>query len=456
MVRKFEEKNKSLKNTIILQNGGIQMPKDADVQMRKRNMKIFPTYKKLGWDYLFYYSIDFLFLTQIKNLTAANVVLANSIKYLFGIFIQIPANIIIEFLGRKNSIILGNILNCLYLLMFMMTGNLFDLILAKFVSSLAVSIKEIAEPGLLNASIPPSKYKSNIFAKINAKGVSGFYILSALSKIIGGFLFEINGYIPMIFCLITLIIVTIISMLYIEPIKKRKSENNTTNTIKRQIKDIQDGFQFIVKSERLKALILSAALIASLLSILVSYKTSLLQDIGTPAYIISFAAAAFSASSALGAKKQEKVNHRFKNKSIIIIALIISFSTIMAGLLSLKAETFPILTLLIILSFLIGKFAHGLFFTIIDRYLRNFTNKEIDTKIFAVKNLFVNLMSAIMGIMASFLLTKMPTSYCIIIVGILFTIMYIVMGKYMKVRVGLKPEEYSKQERKYDELKVNL
>lgn len=283
------------------------MSKDADIQMRKRNMKLFPTYKKLAWDYLFYYSIDFLFLTQIKNISAANVVLANSIRYLFGIFIQIPANIIVEFLGRKNSIILGNILNCFYLLMFMMTGNLFDLILAKFISSLAVSIKEIAEPGLLNASIPPSKYKSNIFAKINAKGASGFYILSAISKIIGGFLFEINGYIPMICCFIVLIIVSIISMLYIEPIKKRNSKKNTTNTIKKQIKDIQDGFEFILKSERLKALILSASLIASLLSILANYRTSLLKDIGLPAYIISFAAAAFSASSAIRSKKAKRV-----------------------------------------------------------------------------------------------------------------------------------------------------
>lgn len=37
------------------------MANDTDIQMRKRNMKLFPTYKKLAWDYLFYYSIDFCF-----------------------------------------------------------------------------------------------------------------------------------------------------------------------------------------------------------------------------------------------------------------------------------------------------------------------------------------------------------------------------------------------------------
>ena len=280
-----------------------------------------------------------------------------------------------------------------------------------------------------------------------------YEIISYISKIIGGFLFEINGYIPMILCLITLIIVSIISMLYIEPIKKQNNKNNTTNIINKQIKDIQEGFKFIVKSERLKALILSASLIASFLSILVNYRTSLLQDIGTPAYIISIVAAMYSASSALGAKKQNEFNSKFKNKSIIVMALILSFSGIIAGLLGLNANQIPTFTMFIILLFLIGKFVHGIFYTIMDRYFRNFTNEKIDTKIFAVKNLFVNLVSAIMGIMASFLLNKMSTAYCMVIVSTIFTIMYILMGKYMKVRVGLKLEEYSKQERKYDELK---
>lgn len=154
-----------------------------------------------------------------------------------------------------------------------------------------------------------------------------------------------------------------------------------------------------------------------------------------------------------GAKKHNKFNSKFKNKSIIVMALILSSSGVIAGLLGIKAKQFPIFTILIILLFLIGKFVHGIFYTIMDKYLRNFTNKDIDTKIFAVKNLFVNLVSAIMGIIASFLLNKMSTAYCMVIVSSIFTIMYILMEKYMKVRVGLKPEEYSKQERKYDELR---
>lgn len=372
-------------------------------KMRKTNMKIYPTYKKLAWDYLFYYTIDFLFLTQVKNLSSADVVLASSVKALFGILLQIPANIIVEFLGRKNSAILGNILNCLYIVMFMMTGNIYDLIFAKFISSLAFSLKEIAEPSILNASIPPSKYKSNILAKINAKGSSGYYILGAFSKIIGAILFEFNTYLPFILSLLMLVIVTIMSMGFIEPVK-RKEKTNQNGIVKKQLKNIEDGFKYILKSNRLKALIIASALIVSLLSILLNYHTSILQYVKIPTYIIGFIAAGMSVVSSMASKMQGKFHNKFRNKSLITVALIASISTIIAGSVGIIADKSKIFIGVIIFAIMMARFSHGMYYTLIDKYFTNFSNKDIDTKIFAVKNLVVNMTSAIMGFMASFLL----------------------------------------------------
>lgn len=265
---------------------------------------------------------------------------------------------------------------------------------------------------------------------------------------IAGFLFEINGYIPFICCLFVEILVSIMAMCFIEPLQKEKSKSH----VKTQITEIKQGIQYVLKSERLKALVLAASLIASVLTILGSYRTSLLQDIKVPAYLMGMIAAALSFASAYACKKQNEFHNRFRNKSIIVMALLISVNTIFTGLLGLKAENSIILTSIIIILFLITKFAHGIFYTIMDRYFRNFTNKNIDTKVFATKNLFVNIISAIMGILASFLLDKMETAYCMIVVGVTFTILYLVMARYMKTRVGLKPEQYSKEETKYDEV----
>ncbi len=105
----------------------------------------------------------------------------------------------------------------------MLSRNLFDLILAELISAIAFSIKNIAEPSLLNESIPPSKYKSKIYSKINSKGATGHYLLGAICKVIAGFLFPINGYLPILCSLAVLMIVSVMSMGLIEPIKRKKN-----------------------------------------------------------------------------------------------------------------------------------------------------------------------------------------------------------------------------------------
>ncbi len=437
---------------LVSKGGMVMSTKEETQRMRKTNMRIFPTYKKMAWDYLFFYSIDFLFFTQIKNISPSDVVLKSTFYSLFAMLMQIPANILVEFLGRKNSLILGNVLNCFYMAIIMLSRNLGDLIFAEFISAFAICIKKVAEPSLLNESIPPSKYKSQIYAKINAKGASGYYLFNAISKIIAGFLFAINGYLPIICSLTVLILATILSIGFVEPIRrKKKSINELLN--KKQIEDMKEGFSYILKSERLKALILCSSLIVTLIVILSNYHVSLLKDLKLSSVIIGFIAAGGSFVSSYASKKQEKFHNKFRNKSLITIAMMLSISTLLAGICGLKAEGYKILIIIIILINLVYHFCNGMYSTIIDKYLRNFSNKEIDTKIFAAKNLFANIVRVIGGLCASFLLDKMATAYCMIIMGIIFTILYLLMGKYMSKRVGLKPEEYSKEEKKYDEQK---
>lgn len=427
--------------------------KEEVQKMRKNNMRIFPAYKGLAWDYLFFYTIDFLFLTQVKGISASDVMLKSTFYAFFGAILQIPGNMIVEFLGKKNSIILGNILNCLYMLIIMMSQNLVDLIVAEFFGAMATSIKNVAEPSLLNESIPPSKYKSQIYARINGRGAYGFYILNAISKIVAGLLFAVNGYLPIMCSLFILILATILSFGFIEPIQKNKTQRTTSMYVK-QMKEIKEGFAFVFKSERLKALILCAALIYALLSILSTYHVSLQEDIGLTSTTIGLIAAIGGLLSAFASKNQKTFHEYFRNQTLFVISMGLSVSTIIAGIFGIYANEFLSLLLLVIISYLTYNYCMGMFYTIIDKYLRNFSNEKIDTKIFAAYNLFRSIFRMIGGILAAFLLGKMETAYCMIIIGIVFTIIYLALEKYMRTRLGLKPEQYSKEERKYDELLV--
>lgn len=417
--------------------------------MRKRNMKLFPIYRTLGWDYLFFYTTNFLFLTGVKQIASADVVLIDSFYALFGIIMQIPATFIIEYLGKKRSIILANFLNCIYMLVVMFSSNLFHLITAELLSSLAFGIKETADPALLNESVPPSRYKSQIFAKINQKGISNYYIINAISTILAGFFYDINPYIPITLALMITIIVTIISTAFIEPqVENEKHKIQEFN----QIKEIKESFQFILKSERLKALILFAAVTVGIMSVLETYEISLLEDFDMSAKYLCMVFAVLGIISGMIAKKQEAYHNKHRNKSLCVLLGMIGVSTLMAGIFGVISKRYYFCIIFIILSYVIRYAYKGIYYPLMEKYLRNFANEKIDTKIFTAKNFLGSILSAVTGIMASFLLDKMNIAYCMITIGLVTILFTILMSKYMKTRVGLAPEEYSEEETKYDEI----
>ena len=415
-------------------------------------MKLFPTYKKLAWDYLFFYTINFLFLTQVKGINPADVVLIDAFYSLFGIMAQIPATFIVEFLGRRNSIILANIINCLYMVIVIFSMNLFNLVTAEIMSSLAFAIKGTAEPSLLNESIPKAQSKDKIFARISEKGASGYYFINAVSTVLAGWLYEINPYIPMCLSLATIIIVTAISTFFIEPIKKHKV-NFKEISLTSNIKEIESSFKFILKSERLKSLMIYVALIGGLLCSLGTYEVSLLEDLNISSGIIGIIFAVLGIIASFATKKQEQFHQRFKNKSLSVIGLSITIACMLSGLLGVFSNNIRYLILGIIFMYIVKYVMTSIYYNLTEKYLRNFANEEIDTKIYTAQNLIKSISSAIVGVFASFLLDRMSTAYCMIILGIVFTVLTILTLTYMKTRVGLKPEQYSKEERKYDELK---
>ena len=419
------------------------------VQMRKRNMKLFPIYRMLGWDYIFFYTTNFLFLTQVKGIHPADVVLIDSFYALFGIIMQVPATFIIEYLGRKRSMILANFCNCIYMLVVMFSTNLFNLITAELLSSLVFGIKETVDPALLNESIPPSRYKSKIFAKISQKGMANYYIMNAIATVLAGFFYDINPYIPITLSLIITILVTMISTRFIEPQNEKKKHKVQEFN---QLKEIKDSFKFILKSERLKALILFSAISGGVISLMSTYEVSLLEDFDISAKYLCMIFAILGIISGILAKKQEAFHEKYRNKSLCTLFGMIGGTILIAGLCGIIAKQYSVLIIGIIITYMIRYSCQGMYYPLTERYLRNFSNEKIDTKIFTAKNFLKSILSAVIGIMGSFLLDRMNISYCMFIVGFLTILVTILMSQYMKTRVGLKPEEYAKEELQFDEL----
>ena len=451
----------------------------------KRNMKLFPLYRAISFDYLFFYTINFLFLTQIKNISPSNVVLEDAFYSLFIIIFQIPAVLTIELIGRKKCMVLGNLSNVIYILLVLLSDSLLDLIIAEIFASIAFSLKDVSDLSLLNESIPQASTKSRIFAKLTSKGLSGYFILNSISLMISGFIYTINGYLPIIISLCIVIFSFLISLAFIDPIpenndenynnnkneKQNIDENNNNNnidkeiqiskkekikeTLKISINDLIISFKYIISSKRLRSLILFSSIMYGVITVLASYQVSLLEEIGLPAGIIGIVVAFLEITASISSKKQEKFHNKFKNKSLSILGVTVSLACILLGLSGYLGNNIYIISIIAIFALSIKYIIVGIYQILIDRYYRNFTNEDIDSKIFSAKSFFNSISSTILGIVASLLLNITNTKNSLIIIGFIFLVLFIITINYMKTRLGLNPNEYDSKELKFDDLQLN-
>ena len=92
------------------------MGETKDIQNKKINAKLYPIYKMISWDLLFYYSIIYLFLTQVKSFTSAQVLLGEAVFTASCFILQIPLGLLVDDFGKKNSLVIANVCMCIFII----------------------------------------------------------------------------------------------------------------------------------------------------------------------------------------------------------------------------------------------------------------------------------------------------------------------------------------------------
>lgn len=300
---------------------------------KKFNMKLFPIYKMFAWDLLFYYAISFLFLTNVKGLSAAEVVLVDVSFYTFFKFLfQLPGTIIVDKFGKRTSLIMANIFICIAIFLILLTFNITTLILAEIFLALGYVIKSLVESNLLYDSIPKSDYRRRLFGNLDGKGSSLYYYLNALSSVTAGFLYIINPYLPIIICLIISVIATYLSTLFhdihVNNINKFEKIPNPTQRIKEYFKELKYIFRYIFKSNRLRCLIIFYGLLQSLISLTATLDKSLLQDLSIQPEYFGIIYGLVALLSGIASYSQNIFHNIFRNKVLTIFAALFVLSCI--------------------------------------------------------------------------------------------------------------------------------
>jgi len=421
------------------------MDKQERKKNRRINAKLYPIYKMFSWDLLFYYSIEFLFYTITKGLTVTEILIINGIYIICKVLMNIPAVAICDIFGKRKSIIYGNALWLIHMLVLIFLPGVGSVILANLIFSLGDSMKEISESNLLYDSVS-TKGGDGLYSKLDAKGGGWYYVLDGIASLIAGYLFVINNYLPMYICLGFVIISTILSVFFKEIYTPKKIKRiSIKDIVKDYSRDLNISMKFIVKSRRMKAYILFGAVFYGIICIYETYRGDLLIDIGIPEEQFSMIFAILTFISGVSIGLIRTLEKKFKNRVITFLALVYVLSCVVVGF-CVTRLTGNIIIPIILIMYCFGKMSESIWYILEYKYLKNFSQPEMRNKITFTYEFIGGITSSIMSIFGGLLLNIINIKDAFLIVGLASLAITIVILDYMRTRVGLKPEQYRKED----------
>ena len=177
-----------------------------------------------------------------------------------------------------------------------------------------------------------------------------------------------------------------------------------------------------------------------------TYIISLLEEIGAVAAVIAGFTFLKSIASGIGSNKQLDFHNRFKNTSLSRILIAMLICIFVTGGIGLIKGRFILSLIVITIASLLMFFVKGIYDVLLVRYLQNFTNEVILTKIYAVNSFSRNVSRIAISFVGSYFLRITNTANSILLVGIMFSAIVVILITYMKPRVGLNPEDYDEKE----------
>lgn len=243
----------------------------------------------------------------------------------------------------------------------------------------------------------------------------------------------------MILCLIFSTIGTAISFTFEKISNSGVKQRTPTISF---VKNLNYTFKHIFKSNRLKALILYASFFASLLSVFRTFMNSLLVSLYVPEMFFGFINAGIQIVSAFSSRNQNFFHKKLKNRTLTFFAIPLSSLILLVGLCVIAELPIFLTGIVVFCMIFFYALVKGPYYTLIKRYLNSFVPASTTSKVYAANTMIDSVFRSLTYFSASFLLKITTTPYAYIVLGSVFTIIFIIVLDYMKTRVGLAPEEY--------------
>ncbi|MFQ6724483.1 MAG: MFS transporter [Clostridia bacterium] len=313
----------------------------------KRNVKLYPWYRAFAFDFLFLWTISILYLTEVKGLSYAQVILLDSIFMLSAFLLQIPIAKAIEKIGRSNSTRIASIFSLGFVFIYIFGQNFWMFILANVLYGLGMAIRNITDAEILSLSLKKLKRK-NDYSIYEGKGMFWYYILEGITSIAAGYLYEfVSPYAPVIGTAICSIILMVLSFIIKDPLDDVDDE---LEQLEQEQKDREPSYKALFRRPFVIWMTIFSFCFFGIAGVHQTMSKVYLQDINTPAYLFGYIFCAYKIIAGIASKFQFKYELKRGVKSLIIFSIMMLLGFLATAIIySINADAITSIILVLIL-----------------------------------------------------------------------------------------------------------
>lgn len=421
------------------------MEKEINETRAKRNVALYKKYKLFAYDFLFYYAVEVLFFTIVKGFSMSELMYISAIYTLSAFFWQLFGSLIVEKLGLKKSIIIGNFLVAINCFLYIVSSTFWMYNFANFFLALGFSLKGLSESSLLYSSLKRIGRRSE-FSKIEGKSNAKFYYLDAAASILSGFLFVINGYLPFICCFICTLVSLVMSFKF-KDFKKEDDEEESLSII-----ETFKGIKEIVSNRRSKSILLLSFVFWGIVSTINTLYKAIIIDIGISEQYSTIVVCIVTIFVGFGSRSAYGIEKVTKNKTLTVFSYTFLLSAIVVGIIGIY-NTLSLTTISILLGALaIIGIVQGAYRVAMKKYVLSFTTSKIRIKVTSAYYIVENLGKTLILFLSGFILEFTTNSIaCLVFSAISFVVLIMIL-RFMKGKLGLKPEQYNPEDINYTKI----
>jgi MFS family permease len=386
----------------------------------ERNIKTYYFYSTFA-ELLILGPIMTLFLIA-KGLSFTEIMVLQSISAITQVLFEVPTGAVADKHGRKISIFLASIIWSISLFIYIVGKSFLVFAIAEIIFSLGASLKSGADSALIYDSLVQLK-KENEYQKIEGKARANALYAQAIGSVISGFIYEINIYLPMAVSIVFMVVTSIIILFFHEPPLSSEEKNKDTN----YYRQIADSGRFILKHEKLKAVVLFCTVFFVFYRAGFWFFQPYMESVNIPVKYFGIIFFLFNIVAAFASKRSHYVMDKTKPRTLTFLALLMGGSFFIMG----TVKIWPGF-----LAIFLQQMARGLYRPVTSKYINKHIPSDKRATILSFSSLSGNLAVAaafpLMGMLKDH--TDIYSTHLILTAAMVISIGLCI--KYMNKRIG--------------------